>query len=93
MFRPLVPFVAHCVFPVNYGEEHSLEHGHTTQYGRMHTPGLYPEWSNENPLHFLGHSFVSTSPPVELLDRDRAGPTGWPYDHQTSMASEIGFLR
>lgn len=42
---------------LNYGEEHAAEHGHATRYGRTYMTGLYPEWSNERPLHFLGHSF------------------------------------
>ncbi|PCH34010.1 alpha/beta-hydrolase [Wolfiporia cocos MD-104 SS10] len=40
---------------VDYGEEHSKLHGHD-RYGRTHTSGLYPEWSERMPLHFLGHS-------------------------------------
>lgn len=41
---------------VDYGKEHSAAYGHS-QYGRT-TQGLYPQWSSENPLHFLGHSIV-----------------------------------
>ncbi|KAI0784978.1 alpha/beta-hydrolase [Abortiporus biennis] len=40
---------------VDYGEEHAMIHGHS-RYGRTHNHGLYPQWSIENPLHFLGHS-------------------------------------
>ncbi|KAF5368457.1 hypothetical protein D9758_002331 [Tetrapyrgos nigripes] len=40
---------------VDYGEEHSRIHGHA-RYGRTYDEGLYPEWSIDNPLHFLGHS-------------------------------------
>ncbi|THH33439.1 hypothetical protein EUX98_g795 [Antrodiella citrinella] len=42
---------------LDYGAEHAAEHGHATQYGRTYVDGLYPDWSNESPLHFLGHSF------------------------------------
>ncbi|KAG8969531.1 hypothetical protein FRC03_001970, partial [Tulasnella sp. 419] len=40
---------------VDYGEAHSSEAGHS-RYGRLHEEGLYPEWSANNPIHFLGHS-------------------------------------
>ncbi|KAK7463874.1 hypothetical protein VKT23_005809 [Stygiomarasmius scandens] len=40
---------------VDYGEEHSRIHCHA-RYGRTYTQGLYPNWSTDNPLHFLGHS-------------------------------------
>ncbi|KAJ3760568.1 alpha/beta-hydrolase [Lentinula raphanica] len=40
---------------VDYGEEHSMAHGHA-RYGRTHAKGLYPQWSSENPIHLLGHS-------------------------------------
>ncbi|KAI0068173.1 alpha/beta-hydrolase [Artomyces pyxidatus] len=39
---------------VDYGEAHSIENGHA-RYGRA-SGGLYPAWSVDNPLHFLGHS-------------------------------------
>ena len=41
---------------VDYGEAHAKEFGHV-QYGRKYD-GLYPEWSVEKPLHFIGHSLV-----------------------------------
>ncbi|KAJ3553113.1 hypothetical protein NM688_g3790 [Phlebia brevispora] len=40
---------------VDYGAQHAEENGHA-RYGRTHEQGLYPEWSREKPLHFLGHS-------------------------------------
>ncbi|KAI0639551.1 alpha/beta-hydrolase [Trametes polyzona] len=40
---------------VDYGREHSEENGHG-RYGRTYETGLYPEWSVDRPLHFLGHS-------------------------------------
>lgn len=40
---------------VDYGELHSKIHGHG-RYGRTHE-GLYPQWSSEHPLHFVGHSY------------------------------------
>ena len=39
---------------VDYGEKHSEEHGHI-RYGRAY-PGLFPEWSEEHPIHLVGHS-------------------------------------
>ncbi|KAL1951390.1 hypothetical protein VTO73DRAFT_539 [Trametes versicolor] len=40
---------------VNYGEQHAQEHAHE-RLGRSYEIGLYPEWSADRPLHFLGHS-------------------------------------
>ncbi|KAK0466442.1 alpha/beta-hydrolase [Desarmillaria tabescens] len=40
---------------VDYGEQHSKTHRHG-RYGRKHRQGLYPQWSIDSPLHFLGHS-------------------------------------
>lgn len=44
---------------VDYGEQHSEEHGHS-RYGRAY-PGLYPEWSDEHPVHLVGHSLGGTT--------------------------------
>ncbi|RPD55873.1 alpha/beta-hydrolase [Lentinus tigrinus ALCF2SS1-6] len=40
---------------VDYGEKHAEENGHG-RFGRTHQVALYPEWSADHPLHFLGHS-------------------------------------
>ncbi|TFK94409.1 alpha/beta-hydrolase [Polyporus arcularius HHB13444] len=40
---------------VDYGEKHAEEYGHD-RFGRTHEVGLYPDWSVDHPLHFLGHS-------------------------------------
>ncbi|KAL4252168.1 AB hydrolase superfamily protein [Abortiporus biennis] len=40
---------------VDYGEDHSVGHNHA-RYGRDYGTGMYPQWSREKPLHFLGHS-------------------------------------
>jgi len=40
---------------VDYGEQHSRQHYHL-RYGRTIAKGMYPQWSRERPLHFLGHS-------------------------------------
>ncbi|KAG0707522.1 alpha beta-hydrolase [Suillus ampliporus] len=40
---------------VDYGEDHAEAHGHQ-RYGRVVEFALYPSWSLDNPLHFLGHS-------------------------------------
>lgn len=42
---------------VDYGELHAFEHGHE-RHGREYKVGLYPSWSIERPLHFLGHSMA-----------------------------------
>lgn len=40
---------------VDYGEEHSKAFGHS-QYGRVYEKGHYPEWDDDHPIHFVGHS-------------------------------------
>ncbi|XP_034909994.1 uncharacterized protein [Populus alba] len=40
---------------VDYGEEHSNAYGHS-QFGRTYEQGHYPEWDEDHPIHFVGHS-------------------------------------
>nr|POF06262.1 lipase 1 [Quercus suber] len=40
---------------VDYGEEHSKACGHS-QFGRVYEQGNYPEWDEDHPIHFVGHS-------------------------------------
>ncbi|KAF9605301.1 hypothetical protein IFM89_015917 [Coptis chinensis] len=40
---------------VDYGEEHSKIFGHS-QFGRIYEEGHYPEWDEDHPIHFVGHS-------------------------------------
>ncbi|VFQ93195.1 unnamed protein product [Cuscuta campestris] len=40
---------------VDYGEEHSKACGHS-QFGRIYEKGHYPQWDEEHPIHFVGHS-------------------------------------
>ncbi|KAF7809326.1 Alpha/Beta hydrolase fold containing protein [Senna tora] len=40
---------------VDYGEEHSISCGHS-QFGRIYEQGHYPEWDEDHPIHFVGHS-------------------------------------
>lgn len=40
---------------VDYGEEHSRACGHS-QFGRIYEQGHYPEWDEDHPIHFVGHS-------------------------------------
>ncbi|XP_042491376.1 lipase-like [Macadamia integrifolia] len=40
---------------VDYGEEHSKACGHS-QFGRNYEQGNYPEWDEDHPIHFVGHS-------------------------------------
>ena len=42
---------------VDYGEEHSSFHQHS-RFGRSYETGLYPRWSEDNPVYLLGHSMV-----------------------------------
>ncbi|KAH9624496.1 hypothetical protein KSS87_019798 [Heliosperma pusillum] len=40
---------------VDYGEEHSKACGHS-QLGRVYDQGNYPQWDEDHPIHFVGHS-------------------------------------
>ncbi|KAJ1685985.1 hypothetical protein LUZ63_017375 [Rhynchospora breviuscula] len=40
---------------VDYGEEHSNIYGHS-RFGRVYEKGHYPEWDEDHPVHFVGHS-------------------------------------
>ncbi|KAI9380549.1 hypothetical protein POPTR_016G114350v4 [Populus trichocarpa] len=40
---------------VDYGEDHSKAYGHS-QFGRTYEQGHYPEWDEDHPIHFVGHS-------------------------------------
>ncbi|KAK9137033.1 hypothetical protein Sjap_007627 [Stephania japonica] len=40
---------------VDYGEEHSRAYGHA-QFGKIYDQGNYPEWDEDHPIHFVGHS-------------------------------------
>eukprot|EP00656_Telonema_subtile_P038734 TRINITY_DN43933_c0_g1_i1.p1 TRINITY_DN43933_c0_g1~~TRINITY_DN43933_c0_g1_i1.p1 ORF type:complete len:405 (+),score=47.54 TRINITY_DN43933_c0_g1_i1:84-1298(+) len=40
---------------VDYGEEHSKEHGHP-RFGTQYTAPAYPGWGEGRPLHIAGHS-------------------------------------
>ncbi|GLJ42880.1 hypothetical protein SUGI_0888830 [Cryptomeria japonica] len=40
---------------VDYGEEHSARYGHA-QFGKTYEQGHYPEWDEDHPAHFVGHS-------------------------------------
>jgi len=42
---------------VDYGEEHCRQYGHIQRpEGMMYENPLYPEWDDEHPVHFIGHS-------------------------------------
>lgn len=40
---------------VDYGEDHSLFHGHN-RYGRVFQQGLLPQWDEDHPIVVVGHS-------------------------------------
>ncbi|KAK1365735.1 Alpha/beta-Hydrolases superfamily protein [Heracleum sosnowskyi] len=40
---------------VDYGDEHSKACRHS-QFGRIYEKGHYPEWDENHPIHFVGHS-------------------------------------
>ncbi|KAJ7293116.1 alpha/beta-hydrolase [Mycena rebaudengoi] len=64
---------------VDYGASHSDAHNHA-RYGKQNLPGLYPEWSESKPLHFLGHSMGG--PTIiklqELIKQGHFGPSANP---------------
>ena len=42
---------------LDYGQAHSEKYGIIQKPEGMVYPGLYPEWSADNPVHILGYSF------------------------------------
>jgi|APLak6261659701_1056019.scaffolds.fasta_scaffold00010_2 triacylglycerol lipase len=40
---------------VDYGEDHAQEAGHERK-GKIFETALYPDWSERNPIHLVGHS-------------------------------------
>ena len=44
---------------VHYGEDHATEAGHSPEGKSFKDRGFYPEWSDENPVHLVGHSLGS----------------------------------
>ncbi|XP_012440723.1 uncharacterized protein LOC105765978 [Gossypium raimondii] len=40
---------------VDYGERHSKTCGHS-RFGRIYEQGHYPQWDEDHPIHFVGHS-------------------------------------
>ncbi|WP_428266175.1 esterase/lipase family protein [Haliangium sp.] len=51
---------------VDYGAEHAATAGHE-RYGKTYDQGLYPIWSDDDPVHLVGHSM--------------GGPTVWMLQH------------
>lgn len=45
---------------VDYGEAHAKQYNHK-RFGREHKTALVPDWSAENKIHFIGHSFGGNS--------------------------------
>lgn len=45
---------------VDYGKAHSEKHGHK-QFGRNYEKPLFENWSAENKIHLIGHSFGGTT--------------------------------
>ncbi|KAF8330408.1 uncharacterized protein EI90DRAFT_3060651 [Cantharellus anzutake] len=69
---------------VDYGEEHAKKHKHR-RFGRHHSIGLYPSWSVEHPLHFIGHSMGGVTV-VKMMTLMRDGFFG-PDVHSDMVAS------
>ncbi|RYE97639.1 MAG: hypothetical protein EOO77_38685 [Oxalobacteraceae bacterium] len=58
----------------DYGEQHSKKHDHA-RHGTTHAQGLYENWSEAYPLHFVGHSFGGATifHLQQLLGKELAG--------------------
>jgi triacylglycerol lipase len=81
---------------VHYGEEHSRQHGHkeTVQGWGTRARPLYPAWSRERPLHFVGQAQGASSVRVlqHLLaqgDFFRNPETGRPYPTSADWSRSI----
>ncbi|KAJ8622566.1 hypothetical protein MRB53_031095 [Persea americana] len=63
---------------VDYGEEHSKNYGHS-QFGKVYEQGHYPEWDENHPIHFVGHS--AGAQVVRVLQQMLADKTFGGYDN------------
>ncbi|TMW58900.1 hypothetical protein Poli38472_007045 [Pythium oligandrum] len=77
---------------VDYGEAHSREAGHA-RYGATFEHAMHPNWSAENPVHLLGHSFGATTAIelYQLICQDAFG-VGSNYKWVKSIISVAGPL-
>ncbi|KAI4314367.1 hypothetical protein L6164_027282 [Bauhinia variegata] len=62
----------------DYGEEHSKACGHS-QFGRIYEKGHYPEWDEDHPIHFVGHS--AGAQVVRVLQQMLADKAFKGYEH------------
>ena len=51
---------------IDYGKDHSEKYGLIQKPPEKNFKGLYPQWSEKNPLHFIGHSMGGQT--VRMLD-------------------------
>ncbi|KAJ7943682.1 Lipase [Quillaja saponaria] len=65
---------------VDYGEEHSKACGHS-QFGRIYEQGHYPEWDEDHPIHFVGHS--AGAQVVRVLQQMLADEAFKGYEHSS----------
>jgi len=63
---------------VDYGEEHSAEHGHD-RYGRDYIHAAHPTWGPDAPIHLLGHSAGITDPPNPKKSKMKAKHKSKPW--------------
>ncbi|XP_078148497.1 uncharacterized protein LOC144543917 [Carex rostrata] len=79
---------------VDYGEEHSKNFGHS-QFGRVYEKGHYPEWDEQHPVHFVGHSAGAQVVRVlqqMLHDKEFAGYDNTSEDWILSLTALSGAL-
>ena len=51
---------------IDYGKDHSEKYGLIQKPLEKNFKGLYPQWSEKNPLHFIGHSMGGQT--IRMLD-------------------------
>jgi triacylglycerol lipase len=74
---------------VDYGAAHSARYGHA-RYGRSY-PGVYPQWSDANKLHLIGHSMggPTSRTLIQLLEQGDPDEAGFKPGPREAPSSDL----